>query len=101
MYLAQMTNVQKDFSQSPISAQSEELYLYLDRDVVVHIPTFTQLPCLTNPGGYPKTEPIARSVAVVGYKGQDRLMVCGGYWRGGCQVWTEQGWVDIEGEFER
>ena len=101
MNLAQITNVQNDFSPSPISAQSEELYLYLDRDVVVHIPTFTQLSCLTNPGGYAKTEPIARSGAVVAYKGQDMLMLCGGYWEDGCQVWTEEEWVGIEGEFER
>ena len=92
MNLAQITNV---------SAQSEELYLYLDRDVVVHIPTFTQLSCLTNPGGHAKTEPVARSGAVVPYKGQDRLMLCGGNFKYGCQVWTEQEWVDIEGEFKR
>jgi len=41
---------------------------------------------------------------VVGYKGQDRLILCGGWWLAGergCKVWTEQGWLDIEGEFER
>ena len=79
----------------------DDLYLYLDRDAVVHIPTFKQLPCTTNPGGKPKFEPTARSGAVVGYKGQDRLMLCGGYQRYGCQVWTETGWQDVEGDFKR
>jgi len=80
---------------------ADDLYLYLDRDAVVHIPTFKQQPCTTNPGGKPKFEPTARSGAVVGYKGQDSLMLCGGYQLYGCQVWTETGWQDVEGDFKR
>merc|ERR1711970_1078877 len=67
-------------------------YLYLDKDRILQLPTFEELPCYQE---FP--DPYAEAGVVVPYEGTDTLMVC----RGDCFVWLETGWEKTKAELDR
>ena len=68
--------------------------------MIVSLSTWTTVTCNQqfSPG---KTLWWGATGGVVEYQGEREVMVCGGLERKGCHVWTEEGWVKTNSDYER
>ena len=76
-------------------------FLYIDRTMILSIPTFKEVSCDQN---FPSSVgvhvgPGLNSAGVVTYKGTNTVMYC--RLLVPCLVWTKSGWIEIGPEWDR